>query len=311
MRAVIGRLPPVEQNLVGKAVYAGHFKLSQLVAFSNQDGRLFATFHLPEELTRQFRDPASLLISLEGSPHAWVVYRRKAGTLDTGLSLVTLTCYAPDELWPFNRYSVSSDGTSVMVAAAQMFGQPRAQPYLTLSQGERTVRVAFRLEADKYVPRTVDAVDLNQLSSRVPNLVDRYLGPVFRRIGAGMAASDVYRVFDQIPADAGVTREVWGLVKKLDSDDSVVRDAALRALKEQGRPAILACLRLDAGVLSPEQKSRLEAFYASNGWIHVGDVEGARKDANFLAACQEDEDQAVREAAGHMLAALVVARQLR
>jgi hypothetical protein len=226
--------------------------------------------------------------------------------------LVTLTCYAPDEQWPFNQFAVASDGTSVVVAGAQMFGHPAApRPHVTLRLGERTMRVSFRLEADKYVPRHVDVVDLNQLATRVPNVMDKYLVPVFRRLGAGLAASDLYRVFDQIPADAGATRRVWPLVMKLDSPDGAARDEAVKWLKAMGRPAVLACMRLEADALSPEQRNRLESFYAAQGWVHVADVEAARRDPVFLEACLEDEDPAVREVAGHMLAAIRAVRQMR
>jgi hypothetical protein len=154
-------------------------------------------------------------------------------------------------------------------------------------------------------------VDLNQLATRVPNLMEKYLLPVFRRLGAGLAASDLYRVFDQIPADAGVTRRVWPLVMKLDSPDGAERDEALKWLKAMGRPAVLACMRLEAEALSPEQRNRLESFYASQGWAHVADVEAARRDPVFLEACLEDEDPAVRAAASHTLAAIRAVRQMR
>jgi hypothetical protein len=70
-------------------------------------------------------------------------------------------------------------------------------------------------------------------------------------------------------------------------------------------------LRTDPSVLSPEQKSRLDTVYAADGWLHVPDVEAARNDEAFLAACLEDEDEAVRSAASNMLAAARMARQLR
>src|SRR5207248_8185046 len=63
------------------------------------------------------------------------------------------------------------------------------------------------------------------------------------------------------------------LVAKLDADDAKTRDAATAALKALGRPAVHACLRLDQSNLSPEQRNRLSAFYAAEGWIHVPDVE--------------------------------------
>src|SRR3954471_4909323 len=135
-RAQVELLPPVDHDFLAKARYAGHYAPDRLVSYSNSDGRPVATFHLPAELLRQFDGGAPLIVSLEGTPHLWSLHRRKGGTLDPGLSLITLTCYTPDELGPFNRFSVASDGHSLMVAAAQMFGHPAAQERIWMNQGE-------------------------------------------------------------------------------------------------------------------------------------------------------------------------------
>ena len=313
LRAAVRRLPPVEQGFVDRAKYVGHYSLSELVTYSNRDGRLAATFHLPERLVRQFADPAPLLVSLEGSPHVWSLHRRKAATLDAGFSMLTLTCYAPDEVWPFNRFAVSSDGgQTVLVSAGQMFGNPAAQQTLTMGQTERSLWMAWRLDADKWVSKRVEAADMKELPTRTPAIIiDRYLLPVLRRLGAARAASDVYRVFDQVSADPAVTKRVMPLLAGLDSDDSAVRDAAAAGLKAMGRPAVLACMRMDQASLSPEQRGRLAGFYAAEGWMRVADVEAARGDEGFLASCTEDEDPAVRAAASNLLAAARTARQLR
>jgi len=96
------------------------------------------------------------------------------------------------------------------------------------------------------------------------------------------------------------------LIARLDAEDSKVRDAAAASLKALGRAAVHACLRLDEAVLSPEQRNRLIAFYASEGWVHVPDIEAARRDSAFLSGCLEDQDPAVRTAATNLLAALRV-----
>jgi hypothetical protein len=311
LRGLIKRLPPPEQGFFEKAKYAGHYALDQLVTYSNLDGRLWATFHLPDGLVRQFADPAPLLISVEGSPHVWSVHRRSSGTLDTKLSMTTLTCYAPDEVWPFNRFAVSSDGNAVLVSAGQMFGHPNAQQTLALGQSERVLRLNWRIDADGWKPKRLDIADMKQLPQRAPAVMEKYLLPVLRRLGPARSASDVYRVFDQIPADPKVTAAIGPLISRLDSDDGAVRDAAAARLKAMGRAGTLACLRLDPATLSPEQKNRLAAFYAAEGWIHVSDLEAARNDEAFLASCAEDQDEAVRTAASSMLAAIRAAKQLR
>ena len=67
---------------------------------------------------------------------------------------------------------------------------------------------------------------------------------------------------------------------------------------------MLACLRLDLATLSAEQQNRLGSLYACEGWMHVPDIDAARSDPTYLAACLEDEDPAVRSAASNLLAAL-------
>jgi len=311
LREVVKRTAPVDQDFLATARYAGQYRLSQLVDFSNRDGRLIASFHLPPTLVKQMDGPAPVLIGVEGSPHAWAVYRRQAGTLDDKLSLVTLACYAPDLTWPFNRFTLSSDGTGVMVAAAQTFGQLAYRPTVSLNQGERQIHLAWRTEEDKFAAKKIGLVDASHLPTRVPNLYERYLVPAFRQLGPGLAASDVYRVFDRIPADPKVARAILPLVARLAVASDDERDAALASLRAMGRPAILATLRLDPESLSPEQRERLAAFQAADGWYRVPDVEAARRDVAFLVACLTDEDPAVRSAAEAAIAAMRAAQGIR
>jgi hypothetical protein len=304
LRTRIARLPLLEKGLLGNAPYAGRYALDKLVTFSTRQERLIATFHLPAQLERQFRDPAPLLVSLEGSDQIWSLHRRKAGTLDTGLSLITLTCYAPDDKGPFNRYTLSSDGQNLMIAGAQMFGHPTTQQSIALSQGERSLHVLWRLQLDKWSVHSIDLASLSQLPATAPGLLENYLLPVMRRLGPALPASDVYRVFDQLPADPRVVKQIRPVLARLDADDPRERDAAFTDLQRMGRQAVLACLRLDVATLSAEQQNRLGSLYACEGWMHVADIEAARSDPTYLAACLEDEDPAVRSAASNLLAAL-------
>jgi hypothetical protein len=311
LRRLIARLPPAERQFVDNAKYAGVYALGDLVRYSNQDGRLVATFHLPETLVQQFADPAPLLITVEGSPHCWSVGRRKGGTLDEGFSMVTLTCYAPDETAPFNRYSLSSDGQSVLVSAGQMFGKPGWLQTVSLSQSGRALNVAWRLEAEQFKAKRVAVADFDKLTADAPGLVSDYLRPVLRRIGAARPASDVYQVFDQIPADPAVKKKLRSLLIDLESPDATAREAAVNAIKALGRPGVLACLRTNPSTLSPEQLGRLRSLYASEGWLHVTDFEAARRDVEFLSSCTEDDDPRVRSTATTMLAAIQGLRELK
>lgn len=311
LRTLIKRLPPADQEFLAKAKYAGHRPLSQLVRFSNRDGRFIASFQLPPELLQQFEDPNPLLLGIEGSKDAWSIHRRKSGTLDEGLSQLTLICYAPDETGPFQRFTLTSDGNTLSVGAVQTVGNPAFLHTVTISQGEKFIHLTWRLAADQWVWRKLDIADMRHLPTRVPNLMQQYLLPVLYKLGPARPASDVYRVFDQVPPDPRVMQAVMPLVEKLDSMDSTVRDKALDAIRDLGRPAVLATMHLDGSSLTPEQKNRLAVYYASEGWYHVADVEAARKDTAFLTACLEDEDPRVRDAAEQMLAALRVGQTLK
>ena len=311
LRAQIRRLPPVEHDFVAGAAYAGHYRLDRLVSFSNDRGRVFAAFHLPGAVTKLFRDPAPLVLSLEGSPHVWTLHRRNAGTLDRDFSMITLTCYAPDEPGAFNRYSLSSDGSNVMVAGAQMYGHVSTQQSIAASQGEQSVRITWRIEANRWERRAIELAALDDFATRAPNAWSEYLLPVLRRLGAARPAGDVYRVFDTIAADPSVVTAIGPLVARLGSDDPAARDAATAALRAMGPSAIIACLRIDTDVLSPEQATRLAGLYATDGWVHLSDVEGARRDPAFLTSCLEDSDPAVRRAAANLLAPLRAAKMMR
>jgi hypothetical protein len=316
VRATVQRLGPTEQNFLAAAPYAGEFRLSEVVTYANHEGRLFATFHLPDALAKHVAGGKPAVVTLAGSPHLWSVHRSRSGTLDDKLSLITLTCYAPAEVFPFNRYAISSDGTAVLVSAGQMYGPPATQQTLALGQtgfgqAGQALRVSYRLEADKWQFRRFEVPDLGQLHQQVPALTDRYLLPTLRRLGPAAPAHAIYRVFDQIPASPEATRRVLPLVARLDAADPAARDAAAAQLKAMGRPATLACLRLDATELTPEQRARLGAMLMAEGWVNVGDVEAARTDEAFLASCTEDEDPAVRAAASALLTAVRTTKQFK
>jgi hypothetical protein len=310
VRAVVDRLPKSDQDFLSGATYAGKYPQSSLASFSTHVGRLRADFHLPDELVKQF-DPATnapLLIELEGSPHVWSVHRRKASTLDQGLSLVGLTCWAMNDNGPFQRFAVASDGITVTVSAHELVGHPMWLSHVQLTQSERAFHVGLRLASDKYQLRRIELNEFAQLPLRAPDLYEKHVVPILRRLGPGRAAADVYRVFDKIPADPRVVREIRPLIARLDADDSRDRDAAARDLRRMGRPAMLAAMRLDPSLLTPEQNSRLASLRLDDGWARLLDVGSAARDEAFLESCLEDEDPSVRTAASNTLAALRAAK---
>lgn len=109
-------------------------------------------------------------------------------------------------------------------------------------------------------------------------------------------ASDVYRVFTEIAPTPQVTKRFLETVVLLGSNAADDRDLGERRLKEMGGEAVLAALRTDLSVLTPEERTRVESFVASHGRRRAEPAQ-LRQDPMFMIDCLEYEDPAVRAAA--------------
>jgi hypothetical protein len=194
------------------------------------------------------------------------------------------------------------------MSANELVGHPLWLQHIQLTQTERAFFVTTRLAADKYQAKRLELAEFDQLPLRAPELFGHHVVPVLRRLGPARAGADVYRVFDKIPADPAAIRQIAPVIARLDAEDPRDRDAAQRELRTMGRAAMLAAMRLDPSLLTPEQNSRLVSLRLGDGWARLTDVKSAAKDEAFLMSCLEDEDPAVRTAAANTLAVLRASR---
>jgi hypothetical protein len=108
-------------------------------------------------------------------------------------------------------------------------------------------------------------------------------------------AGDVYRVFNEIPADAETTRRVAALLPELEAESPAARDAASGKIEALGAPGVLAVLRMDRTEWTPEQTARLATIVRRHSTLN--DSPAWRRDIYFLTDCLDDGDPAVRQAA--------------
>ena len=161
-------------------------------------------------------------------------------------------------------------------------------------------------------PRQVlrfDAPSLLRLQVEHPDEVHRYLAPLLRKFTEAdilsPGAADVYRVFNELPLDGDVARQVLELLPALDSISFPERTAASERLAALGRAGVHAVLKLDRSLLSFEQNDRIESFLASERHRLPEDPATLRRNPSFLIDCLEDPDPAVRAAAKSSLERVV------
>lgn len=118
-------------------------------------------------------------------------------------------------------------------------------------------------------------------------------------------ATDVYRVFGDIPADPNTVDKLQrDIMPHLDAADFDQRQAAAEALAKLGRLGVLAVLRTEREELSQEQIQRLDLFLARFAKLKLDDAAAARRDPDFLLDCLSDEDPRIRQAALNALGKL-------
>ena len=152
---------------------------------------------------------------------------------------------------------------------------------------------------------SVNSVDLFRLRSEQPEALRRFLLPALGKLTdqpiLRPGASDVYRLFSQIPADPKVTARLLALLPGLTSEESEARDRATKDLFALGRAGALAAMRFDPELLVPEQATRLGELIMAHSRMTLEDPAEAAKDVYFLIDCLEDEERAVRLAASEAL----------
>ena len=144
------------------------------------------------------------------------------------------------------------------------------------------------------------APDLLQLWNDHQRECRMYLVPLLNAIAPRQnvlrpRAGDVYRAFDEIPADAATTRQVAALLPELEAESPAARDAASAKIEGLGPAGVLALLRMDRAEWTPEQTARLATIVQRQSTL--SDPAAWRRDIYFLTDCLDDSDPAVRQAA--------------
>jgi hypothetical protein len=269
----------------------GTFKFDDLIHFSIVDGRIKAEWKADKIPVGQQRR-----IKIEGSDALWLVNVNNGPNRYFNLARYDLDG-PPDGFWMsqiscqegVNVLSMYAQGAENSEIAQLSFVQQPTILSLSLYGGQNNIR---RLLLN------TSATDLIRLRSEHPDEVCRHLIPLLRKMtGQPLmrpGAGDVYRVFTDIPADPAMTRKIESYLPALTSIDPAERDKATQKLRELGAPAALAALRLDPGLLLPEQLNRLNALVSLHSRVIVDDPAEMLKDPNFLLDCFEDDDVAVR-----------------
>lgn len=148
---------------------------------------------------------------------------------------------------------------------------------------------------------TLQANSLADLRNRYPAEYREFLQPLLGKLTdiSWMlpGATDVYDVFDKIPADDAASRELKSLLPALDSTVPAERTAATDRIEAMGARGILAAMRMDLSTMTPEQQTALSDVIARGRRAKVENAEAARRDPGFLLDCLEVDAPGVRAAA--------------
>lgn len=163
-------------------------------------------------------------------------------------------------------------------------------------------------------PVNVNAVAATFADLRLRNGrdVERFLRPLFSATGQeAVFAPDPVAAFQVFAgrwtADPASRARVEALVPALASGDFRDRERATRQLRELGRPAVEALLKLDRSTLSAEQCLRAESVMRPFLSLPPAQAERLRQDRSFLLDCLSGDDPTVRAAAWDRLKELAPA----
>ena len=296
--------PIREENALQKARFVGRHDLFDLARFTWSNGWLDVNFLLPLD----WAGPEGVRTTIDGSDATWVwkisPHRDGGDTRDMTERVVELQYRdAGDENADgHTRGTLYSHDGYLMISGRMRQGGENIVVFYRGRSGGQAELEAY-VQEDCALTRTLLTArgeNLEQMAGAHPEEVDRYFAPLLRKISRtnllGPGAADVYAVVPEIPADAGVVSRVEQILPALDSPDESEREKATRDLAVLGRPGILAVMRWDETVLSPEQHARMRQLIHSHR-RRAQAAGSARTDVAFLSECLADDDLAVRVAA--------------
>lgn len=280
----------------------GKFKLSDLVRIRSINGMLVVE---PQPAARK---QGNHRITIEGSDARWtLMYYGQAG----GVDQVHINRYDFDEaarggIW---QISMRTFGGGCYFTAQAGSGMETAHVNLHLANNQIRLTISGRQAGRVNQPLNVMASSFSELYARHPDECRRYVRPMLKRFAGedplALKAADAYRLFPGLQPEPRVTAQVMELLSALDSPVAAERNRASQALSRLGAPGVLAVLRMDMSILTPEQHARLDEFIAAHDDRRFTDADEARKDPWLLVDCLEFDDPAVRTAAKAALVQLL------
>jgi len=274
----------------------GRYPLAQLFRLNITDG-VFSG-----ELLVDFPDQvAARRVEVEGSDAFWTVRKRQLGAAGN-LPYIMISRFnydAPaDQAWSSN---LLMNGGNLSIYSTQGDNNQGLRIRLTQSKGTLSFTISSISQGVQQSQFVATGQSIKQLIAEHPQEVRKYLAPLIHDLtGKSLlhpGASDVYRLFDSIPADPAVMKKLDAILLRFESDAYAEREKAGKELSAMGIPFVLAALRHEQADISAEAKNHLDRFIADHSNANLEDVDAARKDRSLLLLCLEDEDPAVRGAA--------------
>ncbi len=300
-------------------------RIDEVVRFGYARGSLTAEYLGPRDL------PAGGRFAVPGSDDLWTLTARSGPAAPNSPAakamLVSIAWYdfdaaEGDDIWQIilslsiDRLTITARGGTESDVSLVTYAQTPGSVRLMIrtnpahQQAAAVPVAAARPGANAHnLANTVSAESLAALLEAEPELVRQYLRPMLKRIAQKdllrPGPADVYRAFTDVPADPAATTDLEALLPMLDSPVYQERLKGVEQLRQRQRPAVLAAVRYDPALLSPEQRMRLEEWLSSHATRAPSASDAGREDSEFLTDCLVDEDRRVRAAALEALEKLV------
>ena len=241
-------------------------------------------------------------IKVIGSEATWVLGAAGMGINITSLEYINPAQLEGDGIW--NAVLNVRPG-SLFITIRRGWKSPTE--YHTITQRKDSFNVIVRNSLPRLpgAPlggqmQSLRAESFEQFRQKSPAEFEQYVKPVVELLGlAGLlkpGPADIYRVFSEIQPSPESERRLLEIVAALASVDPAQRTAASQQLEKLGPPGVLAALRLDRSILTPEQSSRIDTFLRSQS-SQTNNPQRLRHEPLFLVDCLESDDLEVRKLA--------------
>jgi hypothetical protein len=251
-----------------------------------------------------FEAPTLTRINVSNSDGTWLVvaksqHARRAAVRPRPMVLLDRYDFGqqdPDAIWAsyanINSRSILISGESLQKRI--IFNENPNTTSLTVNDNDPSSR-----NASSHL--TFEANSLADLRNQHPAEYRKFLLPLLGKLMDPSAMlpgpSDVYEVFDEIPADDVSSAQLKSLLPHLDSTVPAEREAATAQIDAMGARGILAAMRMDLSTLTPEQQTALLDVIGHGHRAKLDDPKAAKRDPDFLLDCLEMDAPGVKTAA--------------